>query len=191
MKIAYRDNTSPYATLMPTAAKPVGKDAPKKIVLVEDDPEIAEEIVTYLQKNGFVVKAVPDGATLRASCNLGEFDLMLMDLNPNSLAAAARRIQRYEPKTHQGNALEPFGLDAAQHLFLFSRADTRISNRCLRVSTVQPGSSLPVSPVMTQSYAGVSALVQPGGSMRDAEVISAVDAAGAAMMFTGIRHFRH
>jgi ubiquinone/menaquinone biosynthesis C-methylase UbiE len=39
-------------------------------------------------------------------------DITLMDLNPNSLAAAARRIQRYEPKTHQGNALEPFGLDA-------------------------------------------------------------------------------
>ena len=39
--------------------------------------------------------------------------------------------------------------------------------------------------------AGVSAFVQPGGSVRDAEVIAAVDAAGAAMLVTGIRHFRH
>ena len=39
--------------------------------------------------------------------------------------------------------------------------------------------------------AGVSAFVQPGGSVRDAEVIEAVDAAGAAMLFTGVRHFRH
>lgn len=39
--------------------------------------------------------------------------------------------------------------------------------------------------------AGVSAVVQPGGSKRDAEVIAAVDAAGAAMVFTGRRHFRH
>jgi SAM-dependent methyltransferase len=39
-------------------------------------------------------------------------DITLMDLNPNSLAAASRRIQRYGPKTHQGNALEPFGLEA-------------------------------------------------------------------------------
>ncbi len=39
--------------------------------------------------------------------------------------------------------------------------------------------------------AGVTAFVQPGGSMRDAEVIAAADRAGAAMVFTGTRHFRH
>ena len=39
--------------------------------------------------------------------------------------------------------------------------------------------------------AGVAALVQPGGSKRDDEVVAAVAAAGAAMVFTGRRHFRH
>jgi phosphoribosylaminoimidazolecarboxamide formyltransferase/IMP cyclohydrolase len=39
--------------------------------------------------------------------------------------------------------------------------------------------------------AGVTTIVQPGGSKRDAEVIEAVDAMGAAMVFTGRRHFRH
>jgi phosphoribosylaminoimidazolecarboxamide formyltransferase / IMP cyclohydrolase len=39
--------------------------------------------------------------------------------------------------------------------------------------------------------AGVTAVVQPGGSRRDGEVIEAVEAAGAAMVFTGRRHFRH
>ena len=39
--------------------------------------------------------------------------------------------------------------------------------------------------------AGVGALIQPGGSKRDAEVVEAVDAAGAAMVFTSRRHFRH
>jgi phosphoribosylaminoimidazolecarboxamide formyltransferase/IMP cyclohydrolase len=39
--------------------------------------------------------------------------------------------------------------------------------------------------------AGVAAIVQPGGSKRDAEVLAAVAAAGAAMVFTGRRHFRH
>jgi len=39
--------------------------------------------------------------------------------------------------------------------------------------------------------AGVTAFVQPGGSVRDGEVIAAVDAAGAAMLLTGTRHFRH
>jgi phosphoribosylaminoimidazolecarboxamide formyltransferase / IMP cyclohydrolase len=39
--------------------------------------------------------------------------------------------------------------------------------------------------------AGATAVIQPGGSVRDAEVIAAADAAGLAMVFTDIRHFRH
>ncbi|HEX3553580.1 MAG TPA: bifunctional phosphoribosylaminoimidazolecarboxamide formyltransferase/IMP cyclohydrolase [Thermoanaerobaculia bacterium] len=39
--------------------------------------------------------------------------------------------------------------------------------------------------------AGVTAIVQPGGSKRDDEVIAAADEAGVAMAFTGVRHFRH
>ena len=39
--------------------------------------------------------------------------------------------------------------------------------------------------------AGVSAIIQPGGSMRDKEVITAADEHGLAMLFTGMRHFRH
>ena len=39
--------------------------------------------------------------------------------------------------------------------------------------------------------AGVTAIVQPGGSMRDDEVFAAADGHGVAMVFTGRRHFRH
>ena len=39
--------------------------------------------------------------------------------------------------------------------------------------------------------AGVTAFIQPGGSKRDVEVIDEVESAGAAMVFTGRRHFRH
>ncbi|CAA9495687.1 MAG: IMP cyclohydrolase / Phosphoribosylaminoimidazolecarboxamide formyltransferase [uncultured Sphingomonadaceae bacterium] len=39
--------------------------------------------------------------------------------------------------------------------------------------------------------AGATAVIQPGGSVRDAEVIAAADEAGLAMLFTGMRHFRH
>jgi phosphoribosylaminoimidazolecarboxamide formyltransferase/IMP cyclohydrolase len=39
--------------------------------------------------------------------------------------------------------------------------------------------------------AGATAVVQPGGSVKDAEVISAADEHGLAMVFTGRRHFRH
>jgi len=38
---------------------------------------------------------------------------------------------------------------------------------------------------------GITAVIQPGGSMRDNEVIAAADEAGIAMVFTGMRHFRH
>jgi phosphoribosylaminoimidazolecarboxamide formyltransferase/IMP cyclohydrolase len=39
--------------------------------------------------------------------------------------------------------------------------------------------------------AGVTAVVQPGGSIRDAEIVAAADAAGLAMLLTAERHFRH
>jgi phosphoribosylaminoimidazolecarboxamide formyltransferase/IMP cyclohydrolase len=39
--------------------------------------------------------------------------------------------------------------------------------------------------------AGATAVIQPGGSMRDADVIARADEAGLAMVFTGVRHFRH
>ena len=39
--------------------------------------------------------------------------------------------------------------------------------------------------------AGVTAVIQPGGSVKDPEVIAAADAAGIAMVFTGMRHFNH
>ena len=39
--------------------------------------------------------------------------------------------------------------------------------------------------------AGITAVIQPGGSVRDAEVIDAADEHGIAMVFTGERHFRH
>jgi phosphoribosylaminoimidazolecarboxamide formyltransferase/IMP cyclohydrolase len=38
---------------------------------------------------------------------------------------------------------------------------------------------------------GATAFIQPGGSVRDQEVIDAADRLGAAMVFTGVRHFRH
>ena len=39
--------------------------------------------------------------------------------------------------------------------------------------------------------AGATAVIQPGGSVRDGEVIAAADRLGVAMVFTGVRHFRH
>ncbi|QIG54136.1 bifunctional phosphoribosylaminoimidazolecarboxamide formyltransferase/IMP cyclohydrolase [Altererythrobacter sp. BO-6] len=45
--------------------------------------------------------------------------------------------------------------------------------------------------LLAAAEAGATAVIQPGGSMRDQEVIDAADEAGLAMVFTGMRHFRH
>ena len=39
--------------------------------------------------------------------------------------------------------------------------------------------------------AGATCIIQPGGSMRDDEVVAAADERGVAMVYTGVRHFRH
>ena len=45
--------------------------------------------------------------------------------------------------------------------------------------------------LLAAAEAGATAVIQPGGSIRDEEVIAAADDAGLAMIFTGMRHFRH
>ena len=45
--------------------------------------------------------------------------------------------------------------------------------------------------LLTAAEAGATAVIQPGGSMRDDDVIAAADEAGLAMVLTGMRHFRH
>ena len=44
---------------------------------------------------------------------------------------------------------------------------------------------------MSLAAFGIRSVIQPGGSKRDAEVIAAADEHGIAMVFTGMRHFRH
>jgi phosphoribosylaminoimidazolecarboxamide formyltransferase/IMP cyclohydrolase len=45
--------------------------------------------------------------------------------------------------------------------------------------------------LLAAASAGATAVIHPGGSMRDDDVIAAADAAGLAMVLTGMRHFRH
>jgi len=48
-----------------------------------------------------------------------------------------------------------------------------------------------VDGLLSAADAGVTAVIQPGGSIRDNEIIAAADAKGLAMVFTVMRHFRH
>ncbi len=61
-----------------------------------------------------------------------------------------------------------------------------------RGSVLASDAFLPFRDVVdTAAKAGITAIIQPGGSMRDAESIIAANEAGIAMIFTGVRHFRH
>jgi phosphoribosylaminoimidazolecarboxamide formyltransferase/IMP cyclohydrolase len=62
----------------------------------------------------------------------------------------------------------------------------------LRGSVVASDAFFPFADgVVAAAEAGATAFIQPGGSVRDAEVIAACDERGLAMVFTGVRHFRH
>ena len=60
------------------------------------------------------------------------------------------------------------------------------------VARLPPTHSFPFADgLLSAAEAGATAVIQPGGSIRDDEVIAAADDAGLAMVFTGTRHFRH
>jgi phosphoribosylaminoimidazolecarboxamide formyltransferase/IMP cyclohydrolase len=62
----------------------------------------------------------------------------------------------------------------------------------LKGSTVASEALFPFADgLVAAAEAGATAAIQPGGSLRDQEVIQAADERGVAMVFTGIRHFRH
>jgi phosphoribosylaminoimidazolecarboxamide formyltransferase/IMP cyclohydrolase len=67
------------------------------------------------------------------------------------------------------------------------QAGDRVKGACLASDAFFP---FPDS-VETAAAAGISAIVQPGGSKKDADVIAKADELGIAMVFTGVRHFRH
>ena len=67
-----------------------------------------------------------------------------------------------------------------------------LSEPTVRGSVVASDAFFPFADgLLTAAEAGATAVIQPGGSMRDDEVIRAADEAGIAMVFTGMRHFRH
>jgi phosphoribosylaminoimidazolecarboxamide formyltransferase/IMP cyclohydrolase len=67
------------------------------------------------------------------------------------------------------------------------KAQTPVAGAVLASDAFFPFADGPAAAVT----AGVRAVIQPGGSIRDDEVVAACDAAGVAMVITGRRHFRH
>ncbi len=91
---------------------------------------------------------------------------------------------------------QTIGIGAGQMSRVYSAriAGIKAADEGLRVpgSVMASDAFFPFSDgVEAAAAAGITAVIQPGGSMRDNEVIAAADKAGLAMVFTGMRHFRH
>ena len=98
--------------------------------------------------------------------------------------------------TVDGNAARTLGIGAGQ----MSRVDSskiavwkaKEAGLDLKGSVVASDAFFPFPDgIIAAAEAGATAAIQPGGSIRDAEVIAAANARNMAMVFTGIRHFRH
>jgi phosphoribosylaminoimidazolecarboxamide formyltransferase/IMP cyclohydrolase len=119
-----------------------------------------------------------------------------------------------EPSAEEWAALE-FGWKVCKHVksnaIVYARAGQSVSvgaGQMSRVDSVKVGAMKAVLPLRGTVLAsdaffpfpdgveeaakhGITAVIQPGGSVRDAEVIAAANKLGLAMVFTGVRHFRH
>lgn len=141
---------------------------------------------------------------------LQEADRILLDPDPARLQVATKR-----PPTEQERADLRFAWAAAKHVqsngivIAKGRATVGIGQGqpsrvgSVRVALQHAGPRAQGAAAASDGFfpfpdglellaqAGITAVIQPGGSIRDAEVIAAADRARVAMLFTGVRHFRH
>jgi len=143
----------------------------------------------------------------------GGYLVQTPDIHRLTRAEAQVKTKR-SPTEEEWTALE-FGWKVSKHVksnaIVYARAGQSISvgaGQMSRVDSVKVGAMkaiLPLEGTVLASDAyfpfadgveeaakhGISAVIQPGGSVRDPEVIDAADRLGLAMVFTGVRHFRH
>ncbi len=150
----------------------------------------------------YVVKSISGGMLVQSVDSL-TFDR----------ASAVVKTQR-QPTEEEWKALE-FGWKVVKHVksnaIVYARAGQSVSagaGQMSRVDSVKVGAMKAVLPLVGSVLAsdaffpfpdgleeaarhGITAAIQPGGSVKDADVIAAADRLGLAMVFTGVRHFRH
>ena len=164
------------------------------------------------KKDGLLVKSVSGGLLVQSRDNKSVADCELKVVTkrqPTEQELADLKIAAIVAKHVKSNAIiyakegSTVGIGAGQ----MSRVDSaRIAHRKSKDAAKaikQKGALTEGSVVASDAFfpfadgllsaveAGATAVIQPGGSIRDDEVIAAADEAGIAMVFTGMRHFRH
>jgi phosphoribosylaminoimidazolecarboxamide formyltransferase/IMP cyclohydrolase len=178
-------------------------------------PDYSPDALALLaaKKNLRLMRVSPGRPTLVVKSISGGFLAQTADEGRLDRAAAVVKTRR-APTEEEWTALE-FAWKVAKHVksnaIVFARPGQSVgvgAGQMSRVDSVKIGAMKAVLPlagtvVASDAYfpfadgleeacqCGATAFIQPGGSIRDAEVIAAADRLGVAMVFTGMRHFRH
>ena len=178
-------------------------------------PDFSPEALAVLRakKNLRLMRVAPGANPLVVKSISGGFLAQTADDATLDRAAAVVKTKR-APSEEEWQALE-FAWKVAKHVksnaIVYARPGQEVgvgAGQMSRVDSVKIGAMKAVLPlagtvVASDAYFpfpdgveeavahGATAFIQPGGSIRDAEVIAAADRLGVAMVFTGVRHFRH
>ncbi|MGA2723943.1 MAG: bifunctional phosphoribosylaminoimidazolecarboxamide formyltransferase/IMP cyclohydrolase [Bryobacteraceae bacterium] len=178
-------------------------------------PDYSPEALAVLRtkKNLRLMRVTPGPNPLVVKSISGGFLAQTADDAKLDRAAAVVKTKR-EPSQEEWSALE-FAWKVAKHVksnaIVYARPGQTAgvgAGQMSRVDSVKIGAMkavLPLAGTVVASDAffpfpdgveeavahGATAFIQPGGSVRDAEVVAAADRLGVAMVFTGVRHFRH
>jgi phosphoribosylaminoimidazolecarboxamide formyltransferase/IMP cyclohydrolase len=178
-------------------------------------PEYSQEALAILtaRKNLRLIRVSPHADRLVVKSISGGFLAQTADTAKLDRAAAVVKSKR-PPTEEEWEALE-FAWKVVKHVksnaIVYARRGLTVgigAGQMSRVDSVKLGAMkavLPLAGTVVASDAffpfadgveeavkhGATAFIQPGGSVRDEEVVAAADRLGAAMVFTGVRHFRH
>jgi phosphoribosylaminoimidazolecarboxamide formyltransferase/IMP cyclohydrolase len=192
-------------------ATEIAKTFIEAIAAPDYSPE-AQEILAS-KKNLRLLKVAPVGPELVVKGISGGYLAQTPDAH-RLTRAETRVVTRRAPTGEEWVALE-FGWKVSKHVksnaIVYARAGQSISvgaGQMSRVDSVKVGAMKAVLPLQGSIVAsdaffpfpdgveeaarhGITAVIEPGGSVRDDDVIAAADRLGLAMVFTGVRHFRH
>ncbi|MEO8130914.1 MAG: bifunctional phosphoribosylaminoimidazolecarboxamide formyltransferase/IMP cyclohydrolase [Bryobacteraceae bacterium] len=178
-------------------------------------PGYSAKALTILsaKKNLRLLKVGPAVEELVVKSISGGFLAQTPDVHRLDRASARVRTER-EPTAEEWTALE-FGWKVCKHVksnaIVYARAGQSVTvgaGQMSRVDSVKVGAMKAVLPLKGTVLAsdalfpfpdgleqaaeyGITAVIQPGGSVKDEDVIAAANRLGIAMVFTGVRHFRH
>jgi phosphoribosylaminoimidazolecarboxamide formyltransferase / IMP cyclohydrolase len=201
-----------------TVDEATAREVAKTFIEAVAAPDYTPEALAVLtaKKNLRLMKAVPGVDPLVVKSISGGYLTQSADTHKFNRAETQVKTKR-APTDEEWIALE-FAWKVAKHVksnaIVFARAGQSVgvgagqmsrvdSARIASIKAQNAGLSMRGTVVASDAFfpfrdgldvvidAGAACVIQPGGSMRDAEVIAAADERGVAMVFSGVRHFRH